>query len=324
METIVSVIVPVYKVEQYLDKCVESLTAQTYRALEIILVDDQSPDGCPRMCDEWAQRDSRIRVIHKRHEGVGKARNTGMEAATGAYLAFVDADDYLPEDAIEVLVKRLISDGSDMAIGKDLLVYEDGFATGQHCAAMKDQLLSRDDFLNGVGTKALSRPTAWGKLYTRKALDGLAFPSMVCGEDEWLFPLIVLQCETISVVDHLVYYYFQRPTSAIHTKSDKDMLEAMQAHRQMMDVFLRRGQLDYAANWLEFQIDLAWEMVDRKAGTDFVKANLEPGLLRKLLRRCSLRGRVRWFFAQRPRAFRYVIGFKRKLTAVLFASKSEV
>lgn len=131
METIVSVIVPVYKVEQYLDKCVESLTAQTYRALEIILVDDQSPDGCPRMCDEWAQRDSRIRVIHKRHEGVGKARNTGMESATGAYLAFVDADDYLPEDAIEVLVKRLISDGSDMAIGKDLLVYEDGFATVQ-------------------------------------------------------------------------------------------------------------------------------------------------------------------------------------------------
>ena len=284
MNNTVSIIVPVYNVEKYLDRCVESLVGQTYPDLGIILVEDGSPDRCPELCDRWAQRDSRIRVIHKRNEGVGKARNTGMESATGGWLMFVDADDYLPEDAVEVLLKRLLSDGSDMAIGNILLVYEDGRTVGQHCASVKDQLLSGDQFLNAVGAKEVSRPAAWGKLYTRRALDGLAFPSMVCGEDEWLFPLIILRCETVSLVDHLVYCYLQRPTSAVHTKSDKDMLESMEAYKHMVEIFLRRGQLDYAANWLEFQIDRAWEMTARQAGADFVKANLKPGLLRKLLR----------------------------------------
>ena len=97
----VSIIVPVYNVEKYLEECVESLLKQTYRNLEILLVDDGSPDHCPQMCDDWARRDSRIRVIHKQNAGSGLARNTGMKNASGEYICFFDSDDYLMPNAIE-------------------------------------------------------------------------------------------------------------------------------------------------------------------------------------------------------------------------------
>ena len=100
---LVSVIVPVYKVEPYLDRCVASILAQTYPNLEVILVDDGSPDNCPALCDAWAQRDARIRVIHKKNGGQSDARNVGLDAASGAYISFVDSDDYIAENFIETL-----------------------------------------------------------------------------------------------------------------------------------------------------------------------------------------------------------------------------
>lgn len=96
---LVSVIVPVYKVEPYLDRCVASILAQTYPNLEVILVDDGSPDNCPALCDAWAQRDARIRVIHKKNGGLSDARNVGLDAASGAYISFVDSDDYIAENS---------------------------------------------------------------------------------------------------------------------------------------------------------------------------------------------------------------------------------
>ena len=95
MEALISVIVPVYKVEKYLDQCINSIVNQTYRNLEVILVDDGSPDGCPQLCDAWAKKDSRISVIHKENQGIGMARNTGMDHASGAYICFFDSDDFI-------------------------------------------------------------------------------------------------------------------------------------------------------------------------------------------------------------------------------------
>ncbi len=98
---LVSIVVPVYNVEKYLDRCLNSIVSQTYRNLEILLVDDGSPDHCPALCEEWAKKDLRIRVIHKKNAGLGMARNTGMELATGDYLCFVDSDDYIAPDMVE-------------------------------------------------------------------------------------------------------------------------------------------------------------------------------------------------------------------------------
>ena len=121
----ISVIVPVYKVEPYLDKCVSSIVNQTHKNLEIILVDDGSPDNCPAMCDAWAEKDSRIRVMHKTNGGLSDARNAGMAVATGELMAFVDSDDWIVPDMYEYLYQRLTEDNSDIAACGVQMVWED-------------------------------------------------------------------------------------------------------------------------------------------------------------------------------------------------------
>ena len=106
MNPLISVIVPIYNVEKYLDKCIESIVNQTYKNLEIILVDDGSPDNCPAMCDAWAEKDSRIKVVHKENGGAGSARNAGLDVSSGEYIGFVDGDDYIDSDFYETLINK--------------------------------------------------------------------------------------------------------------------------------------------------------------------------------------------------------------------------
>ena len=111
---LISVIVPVYKTEKYLNKCIESIVNQTYENLEIILVDDGSPDNCPSICDSWAEKDKRIKVIHKENAGVSAARNSALEIFSGKYVSFVDSDDWIDNDCIEYLYNSVVSTGADV------------------------------------------------------------------------------------------------------------------------------------------------------------------------------------------------------------------
>ena len=122
----VSIIVPVYKVEKYLDRCVQSLINQTLNDIEIILVDDGSPDNCPQMCDDYALKDKRIKVIHKNNAGLGFARNSGLDIARGEYIAFCDSDDCVREDAYEVLYEKMIDSDSDVVYGWMIHEMKDG------------------------------------------------------------------------------------------------------------------------------------------------------------------------------------------------------
>lgn len=121
----ISVIVPVYKVEKYLDRCILSLVNQTYTDLEIILVDDGSPDNCPQKCEEWVKKDNRIKVIHKKNEGLGYARNTGMEIATGEWITFVDSDDYVHLFTYELCMKKLLKSQADVCFFSSTTVIHD-------------------------------------------------------------------------------------------------------------------------------------------------------------------------------------------------------
>ena len=317
MGELVTVIIPIYKVEKYLDKCVESATRQSYRDLEIILVDDQSPDGCPEICDSWAQRDNRIRVIHKTNEGVGIARNTGLAAASGKYIMFVDSDDYLPTDAVQVLLERLIANGSDMAIGKNLMVFPDGHTNGSACDFMKDQVMTGEDFLTSMGGKNLYSVAPWGKLYTRAALEGITFPTLICGQDMWVFPLIVLQCGTVSVVDHLVYYYYQRPSSTMQSGRDPQKLSALKASQHMTEIFLKRGQLDCAARWLGIGIESIQKLERKQTGVNLVHSLFRPEETTAILRRCAPTIRAKWWLLHHPALYNGFFGAKQWLTALL-------
>ena len=122
---LISVIVPIYNVEKYLDRCVDSIINQTYKNLEIILVDDGSPDNCPQMCDDYAKKDSRIKVVHKENGGLSDARNVGMEVATGEYVSFIDSDDYISLDFYETLLETIVDNDSDIVECGVVKFYED-------------------------------------------------------------------------------------------------------------------------------------------------------------------------------------------------------
>ena len=113
---LVSVVLPIYNVEKYLNRCIESVVRQTYKKIEIILVDDGSPDGCPQKCDDWAKRDGRIKVVHKKNAGLGYARNTGIENASGEYICFFDSDDYIADDTIEKAYEAVKKENADIGI----------------------------------------------------------------------------------------------------------------------------------------------------------------------------------------------------------------
>ena len=123
---LVTVVVPIYNVEKYLDACIESVVGQTYRNLEVILVDDGATDSCPKKCDAWAARDGRIKVVHKRNQGLGMARNSGLEAASGKYICFFDSDDYVDADAVECLVEHAEHTGADVVVSGIRQVLDDG------------------------------------------------------------------------------------------------------------------------------------------------------------------------------------------------------
>ena len=125
MGELISVIIPIYNVEAYLDECVQSILSQTHKQLEIILVDDGSPDGCPAMCDAWAEKDSRIRVIHKENGGLSDARNVGIDAATGDYIAFVDSDDWIVPEMYEKMLAALKKENADICACNILSCFPD-------------------------------------------------------------------------------------------------------------------------------------------------------------------------------------------------------
>ena len=126
MDSLISVIIPIYNVEKYLPRCLDSILGQTHTNLEVVLIDDGSPDGCGAICDAYAEKDSRIRVVHQANGGVGRARNVGLAHCTGDYITFVDPDDYIFPDSIRQLYDRIQADGSDMAIGNCIRTYSDG------------------------------------------------------------------------------------------------------------------------------------------------------------------------------------------------------
>lgn len=212
-----SVIVPVYGVEKYLDQCVESVLAQSFEDFELILVDDQSPDQCPAMCDAWVQRDDRIRVIHKPvNEGLGFARNTGMAAARGQYILFLDSDDHISESLLDTC-NTVLTDQTDMLVFGVEYVYEDkqGKTTMTEQAVPNrftaDTPEKRADLfaqLNRVG----AFPFAWNKVYRKDFLDtaGIQFEKTKLIED-FLFNIALFGfAAQIASVDAALYYY-RRP-----------------------------------------------------------------------------------------------------------------
>lgn len=207
---LISVVVPVYKVEPYLRKCIDSILGQTYRNLEIILVDDGSPDCCPAICDEYAKVDSRIKVIHKANGGLSDARNVGMDAASGDYLMFVDSDDWLESNSLEILLEASLEHNAQLVIGGTRQV-ENG--TLRTMKVENDGTLTVLSNIQAMSHFFENGCAAWGRLYQRKIHDGIQFPTGEINEDEAIVLELLERCETVVIVDKVVYNYRCRPES---------------------------------------------------------------------------------------------------------------
>lgn len=245
----VSVIVPIYNTEPYLRKCVDSILTQTYCDIECILVDDGSPDNSGKICDEYAQNDSRVRVIHKINGGLSDARNAGIDVATGEYLMFVDSDDYIMPETVEKLVNALAGNAAEISLCSFALVNEE-------CCEIEEtigQSPIKDETLSGL--QVISRYTEEGgwyyvvavaKLYRKECFNNVRFPKGKIHEDEFVAHRLMGQCEKVVCISEKLYRYVQRDNSIMHNLSALSHLHAAEAFLERASYIDRFGMHDSA------------------------------------------------------------------------------
>ena len=207
----VSVIIPIYKVENYLNRCVESVVGQTYSDLEIILVDDGSPDNCPQMCDEWENKDSRIRVIHKQNGGLSDARNAGLDICTGEYITFLDSDDLLSLNFVETLINVAQDTNADI-VSCGLKRFYDKIEKEEDNQEIK--VYSRDQSLKNAFVKQHNEfIVACAKLYKAEIFKDLRYTKGKIHEDEFIIHKVFDKINTFAVTNLKLYYYYENPQS---------------------------------------------------------------------------------------------------------------
>lgn len=234
---LISVIVPVYKVEAYLDRCVQSIVDQTYTNLEIILVDDGSPDRCPQMCDEWAKRDSRIHVIHKENGGLSDARNAGMQAASGTYIAFVDSDDWIGHAFVENLYTAAAENDCDV-VGCAFQMTDQSDCEEIAPDAKLLRIVNRDTAVGDLIDDRI-RQVVWNKLYKREIIQNIPFAKGKLHEDEFWSYQVLAQTNRYAEIDYIGYYYYQRAESIMGKSYSLKRLDALEA-KENRQVYLQR------------------------------------------------------------------------------------
>jgi len=246
MGELVSVIVPVYKVEPYLCACIEGILNQTYGNIEIILVDDGSPDNCPAICDDYARKDSRIRVLHKENGGLSSARNAGIENANGEYIAMIDSDDAIHERFIEILYDLCENSECQVAQCDFLCVSENSiklppqkhtdvlFYTGRE--AMKKCC---------EGADAVKYNVVWNKLYHKSVFENVRFPIGKVHEDEFTTYRLLWNVKRMAVINLYLYWYLQREDSIMGKKSNIHFLDRLEAYKQRVR-FLKDNNVEDA------------------------------------------------------------------------------
>ena len=228
MKPVISIIVPVYNVERWIGKCIDSIINQTYKNLEIILVDDGSPDNCPAICDEYAEKDKRIKVIHKKNGGLSDARNAGLEIATGEYIGFVDSDDWIEKDMFEYLADGLTKYDADISICNIINVYN--FKTIIDKANM-DVVVDKYEGLERLFSDRLEN-YAWNKLYKRDCWKGVRFPKGKNFEDVLTIYKTFERSKRIAILDEAKYHYLRRDDSI---SGNKDFSNRMHIYEAFID-----------------------------------------------------------------------------------------
>ncbi|NLP46840.1 MAG: glycosyltransferase family 2 protein [Epulopiscium sp.] len=236
MDVLISVVIPVYKVEEYLNRCVTSVLNQTYSNIEVILVNDGSPDNCGKMCDEFAEKDKRVTVIHKENGGLSSARNAGIEIAKGEYLSFLDSDDWVEVTFIEKALKLLVESKADIAITNYMKIYNER-------EKINNDKIEKYEFSNLEALNALAGKfntqitTAWGKIYHRDIFDKIRYPIGKIHEDEFVIHHILNKADKVVLTTEKLLYYWQRKDSITGSGFKlKNKLHVIEALKDRIDL----------------------------------------------------------------------------------------
>ncbi len=234
---LVSVIVAIYNAEEYIDKCITSIVNQSYKNLEIILVDDGCIDGCPQICDEWQNKDTRIKVVHKQNGGVGSARNAGLDMVTGEYVTFVDSDDYVDGRYVEYLYRACIENSCDMSICRSEHYENDNSKYELKCV-----LNNVESIINKEGQGIIRN-----QLYKRSLFENLRFPVGKIHEDEFIYYKLQYRSQKIAVLKNSLYVSDYNPNSITRKKLDNSRLNRIDA---IIDKyrFAKENGLDWLKN----------------------------------------------------------------------------
>lgn len=230
MKDLISVIVPIYQVEDYLIECLDSIINQEYTNLEIILVDDGSKDKCPKICDDYKLKDNRIKVIHKPNGGLSDARNAGLEIAKGKYICFVDSDDVLNKNFIMTLYNNIKTTDADISIC-DFLSIKTISDISDDNITNNLKLYTKEEILNDFYKKqSLRLVLAWNKLYKREIWNNIRYPKGKVHEDEFVIHYILDNINKLVISDSKLYYYRQRENSitSVYNKKRLNALEALE------------------------------------------------------------------------------------------------
>lgn len=227
----ISIVVPIYNVEEYLSRCLDSIVNQTYTNIEIMLVDDGSPDNAGAICDDYATRDNRIRVFHIPNGGVAKARQLGVESSTGEYIVFVDPDDWLPLDSVEILYSNM-SDDVDLVIGGHVVIYK--YHTKRLCST--SAVIDRKMFLDKIISWDIT-VSPWGKIYRRSLFNSTSFPNVKHTQDLLMNVEVGSRVNSVCIIEDPVYYYTSRRAST--ARSFKGGLKYEMDFCQILEDILR-------------------------------------------------------------------------------------
>ncbi len=253
MEPLISVIVPIYNVEQYLCRCVDSIINQTYKNLEIILVDDGSPDNCPEICDDYAKKDNRIKVIHKKNEGSAEARNAGIRKSNGDYFWFIDSDDYASEKFLELLLYTAIMENSQIVECNSVKVdKESDFFFGFDLKINKINTYNNDIAFEMLIDEDEFHHYVWNKIYHKTVINGIDFPKGKYIDDEYWTYKVFGRAQKISKIDTCLYCYVQHNSSAMNRNFNIKRLDMLEAKYEQINYVIKK----YPSLYFKAKLDL--------------------------------------------------------------------
>ena len=232
-KALIWIIIPVYKVEKYLEKCIQSVINQTYENLQIILVDDGSPDNCGKICDEYAKKDHRIEVIHKSNGGLSDARNKGLEIAKGEYIGFVDSDDYIEADMYEVLYNLLKQYNADVSICNFYTVSQGKISIKNADNGINEY--NRIEILKEILLDKNIQSYAWNKLYKKELFDEIKYPIGKKYEDIGTTFYLLEKCNKVVVTGKSEYYYINRQDSIVNNVTETTITDYIELIMQRYD-----------------------------------------------------------------------------------------